>query len=300
MVNVQLSARSSTRQNRTGWLFVGPYLLLLIVFGATPAAFAIFESFDQSAHSGGLGVENYLNSFTDFRFLPALGNVSLFMIIWIPIMMIGTIALALLLHERINRSTAVLRFVYFMPGAVTGSASVLLWYFMLDPALSPFSAALHTLGFHTTNDVFESSNLPWIFALVAFVTGVGQWVIIMFGAFQGIPEELLEAARMDGASPIRIAISIKVPLIAKYILYMLILAFAAGIQIFVEPSLFYSITAAGSQWWSLNQLAFVFAFQQGDFGSAATISILLLVLSLIGALILVFKTNFFKTEASKE
>lgn len=294
--------RSSTRnrsQAVAGWAFVSPYVLFLVVFGAAPAAYAVYQSFDQSARSGGFGLGNYIASFADFRFLPALVNVLVFMVIWIPIMLVGTIALALLLHEKIGRTTSVLRLVYFLPGAVTGSAAVLLWYFMLDPALSPFAGALKALGFNSANEVFQSSHLPWIFALVAFVTGVGQWVVIMFGALQGIPDELLEAARVDGARPVRIALAIKVPLIAKYVFYMVILAFAAGLQIFVEPTLFYSITQAGSQWWSLNQLAFVFAFQQGDFGSAATVSIVLLVLSLIGALILIFKTDFFQTDASE-
>ena len=69
-----------------------------------------------------------------------------------------------------------------------------------------------------------------------------------------------------------------------------------ALQIFVEPSLFYSITKAGSSWWSLNQLGYSFAFAQGDFGMSATVSIVLLVISILAAMILVFRTNFFQTE----
>jgi multiple sugar transport system permease protein len=239
---------------------------------------------------------NYVTVFADFRFLPAVVNVLTFMISWIPVMVFGTLLLDLLLHERASRATGALRLVYFLPGAVTGSAAVMLWYFMLSPELSPFAPALEAFGWETNNDMFSEGNLPWIFALVAFITGVGQWILIMFGSLQSIPTEVLEAARIDGAGPLRTALSVKLPLVGKYVAYMVILSFAGALQIFVEPSLFYSITKAGSSWWSLNQLGYSFAFAQGDFGMSATVAVVLLVISILAAMILVFRTNFFQTE----
>ena len=291
-----LSKRGAMRRNVTGLSFSAPYLFFLIAFGMLPAVYAIYESFQQSLHPGVLTVANYGAVFSDFRFLPAALNVLTFMLIWIPVMVVGTLVLALLLHERISRASGPLRLVYFLPGAVTGSAAVMLWYFMLNPLMSPFGPALKALGFASTDDVFTPGHLAPIFALVAFITGVGQWVLIMFGAFQSISQEVLEAARIDGAGPIRTALSIKLPLIGKYVSYMVILSFAGALQVFVEPSLFYSITHAGSNWWSLNQLSYSFAFQQGDFGMSATVSVVLLVLSAVAALVLVFRTNFFQTE----
>ena len=91
-----------------------------------------------------------------------------------------------------------MRLIYFLPGAVSGSAAVLLWYFMLDPQLSPFGGVLKAMGWQNSNDVFTGSHLAPIFALVAFTTGVGSWVVIMFGALQAIPVDVLEAARMGG------------------------------------------------------------------------------------------------------
>ena len=284
------------RRNVTGWSFSTPYVAFLLVFGIVPAAYAIIVSLQPALNPGALSFANYGAVFTDFRFLPALVNVLTFMVIWIPVMVLGTLVLALLLHERISRAAGVLRLVYFLPGAVTGSAAVLLWYFMLNPTTSPFAGALNAIGLHKSDDVFTPSNLALIFALVAFITGVGQWILIMFGALQSISQDVLEAARIDGAGAIRTALSIKLPLIGKYVSYMVILSFAAALQVFIEPQLFYGITAAGSNYWSLNQLSYTFAFQQGDFGMSATVSVVLLVLSAAAAVVLVFKTNFFQTE----
>ncbi|MDQ0634176.1 multiple sugar transport system permease protein [Arthrobacter pascens] len=288
--------RTTTRSSAIAWAFTAPYALLLLAVGVVPALYAIYGSFNSLKNPTSLSFDNYAAVVHDFRFLPAIGNVALFTVIWIPVMVFGTILLALLLHEKVGRFSSAMRLVFFLPGAVTGSAAVLLWYFMLDPQVSPFAPSLHALGLHTSNDVFTSSNLAPIFALVAFITGVGQWIVIMFGALQGIPQELLESARIDGAGPFRTALLIKLPLIRKYVVYMLILAFAAALQIFAEPSLFYSITKSGSSWWSLNQLGYTFAFAQGDFGQAATVSVVLMVVSAAAALFLVFKTDFFKNE----
>lgn len=280
----------------SGWLFASPYVLLLLTFGLVPAGYAIYESFVTLASPGTLSLGNWRLVVNDFRFWPAVKNVATFLVIWIPIMVVGTLVLALLLHEKISRFSSAMRLIYFLPGAVTGSAAVLLWYFMLSPQLSPYQAPLEAMEITSNNEMFTTGHLPQIFALVAFMTGVGSWVVIMFGAIQAVPHDILEAARIDGAGPIRIAVKIKLPLITKYVVYMLILSFAFALQIFVEPQLFYSITNAGSTSWSLNQLGYVFAFQQGDFGQAATISVVLLVVSSVAALWLVFRTDFFQTE----
>lgn len=290
--------KARTRGNLTAYGFSAPYVVLLLAFGVLPAAYAVYASFaDLSGGRTGFDLSNYTTVLTDFRFWPAVGNVLVFMAVWIPVMVGGSLVFALLLHERVGRVSGAFRLIYFLPGAVTGSAAVLLWYFMLQPELSPFGSMLRALGWHSTNDVFTPGHLPFVFATIAFMTGVGQWIVIMYGALQAIDLDVVEAARVDGAGPMRIAVSIKLPLIGKYIVYMLILCFAAAVQIFVEPSLFYGITGAGSNWWSLNQLGYAFAFQQGEFGQAATVSVILLVFSAVIALLFVQRSRFFQTEA---
>lgn len=292
---------SRGRGTWTGLLFVLPYVVLLVAFGLGPAAYAVYTSFVVSAPTGdALGLDNYAATLGDFRFWPAAANVALFLAIWLPIMVVGVLALALLLHDRPSRFSGVMRLVYFLPGAVTGSAGILLWYCMLEPSISPFGPALRAMGFERGSDVFADSNLVLIFAGIAFITGAGQWIVIMYGAMQNIPEDVLEAAALDGAGPIRTAIFVKLPLVSKYVLYMVILSLAAGLQLFVEPQLIYGITkTAGSPWWSLNQFGYALAFQTGNFGGAATISLILLVLSCVAAMLFITRTDFFSTEVDR-
>jgi multiple sugar transport system permease protein len=274
-----------------GWLCVAPYLLLLVVFGIGPVLYALYESLSDP--------RAYINAVADLRFLPALGNVSLFMALYLPVMVIGVLLLALFVQDQRPLYGTTLRLVYMLPGAVTGSASVLLWYVMLQPALSPFARLLRGMGMQTGNDVLQPSHLVVIFALMAFVTGFGQWVVIMYGALQGVPRDVLEAARMDGCSWWQTAWLVKLPLISKYVVYMVILAFTAGLQIFIEPQLLYGVAFTGSKSWSLNQLGLLFAFDNGDFAAAAALCLMLLAVCTVAACFLVFKAKFFETEVDR-
>jgi multiple sugar transport system permease protein len=136
-----------------------------------------------------------------------------------------------------------------------------------------------------------------LFTVIAFWTGAGGWIVVMHGALNTIPAEVLEAARIDGSSVLQTALRIQIPMMRKWIAYMLILAFAAGTQLFVEPQLV-STASFGTipDSWSPNQLAYQFAFQAGDFHGAAAISVDLLVLGLASAAVVVFRAGLFERE----
>jgi multiple sugar transport system permease protein len=150
---------------------------------------------------------------------------------------------------------------------------------------------------HTFANVIAPQHLPILFAIIAFWTGAGGWIVVMYGALNNIPTELLEAARIDGANALQIALKVQVPMLRKWIGYMVILAFATGSQILVEPQLV-GIASFGqvSNSWSPNQLAYQYAFTNNDFNGAAAISVCLLLLSLLCAALVVFKTRLFEVE----
>ena len=282
-----------------GYAFVLPYVLLLFFFGIVPSVYALFISFtDPNSDTPSFnGLTNYITAFHDFRFVAAFVHALLYLLLWLPITTVGVLFLALLLHALVSRFSTVMRLIYFLPGAVTGSASVLLWMFMFDPSVSPFNFIFHALGARDISAVIYEPNLPILLTIIAFSTGAGGWIVVMYGAFQNISNEIIEAAKIDGCNAIQTALSIKLPLISKYVVYMLILSFAGGIQLFVEPQLLSrAVRNTISLTWSPNELAYEFAFNLGNFGVSAAISTILLVVGLIGAFLLIFRTRFFSTE----
>jgi len=119
----------------------------------------------------------------------------------------------------------------------------------------------------------------------------------MYGALNNIPHELLEAARIDGANAVQTARRIQIPLLRKWIVYMVILAFAGGTQLFVEPQLLAqaSVGVAGRDY-SLNQLSYDFAFQNNDVNTAAAVSVELLLVGLVVAALFVARSGFFDAD----
>jgi multiple sugar transport system permease protein len=290
--------RRGPRRSWRGLVFVLPYLPFLIVFGIAPTIYALDLALTH-ANGSWAGYHNFVGTFHDFRFASAFRHVLVYTTVWLVALMVFVVGLALLLHGRANRVSAAFRFLFYIPGALAGAAAVVIWLFMLDPSVSPGKFFLqHGLGAHSFAQSIAPGNLPYIFAMIAFWTGAGAWIVVMYGALNTIPHELEEAARIDGAGPIAIALRVKLPLIRKWIAYMLILSFALGTQLFVEPELVqHASFGLVSQTWSVNQLAYQYAFGiQADFNGAAAIAVDLLAIGLIGAVLIVTRTGLFRTE----
>jgi multiple sugar transport system permease protein len=275
-------------------MMVAGYVILLAAFGVVPVAYAFYFAF-TSAGNTFAGLSNFLNAARDFRYAPAIEHVALYLVIWLVILVVFVTALSLVLHQlparRISRAV---RFLYYVPGALAGAASVMVWLFMLDPTVSPAASFLRLLGYGTFGQVIEPGHLAILFAMIAFWTGAGGWIVVMCGALNTIPAEIIEAARIDGAGGWRIARQIQIPMLRKWIVYMVILAFAAGTQLFVEPQLISeaSLGVAGRDY-SPNQLSYDFAFQNNNVNYAAAISVELLVVCVVVAAVFVTRSRFF-------
>jgi multiple sugar transport system permease protein len=276
------------------YVFCSGYVLLLLVFGVLPMIFALYLSFTKSGQF--VGLDNYVKAVGDFRFWPAVQHVAAFLVIWVVTLTVLATLLALIVHAvRVRWLSSTARFLFFIPGAFAGAASVMLWLFLLNPSVSPVSFVLKWFGYTNFVQAIDLNNLPLIFTVVAFWTGAGGWIIIMYGALNNISDEIMEAARCDGASAIKTAWYIQLPLIRKWIAYMVVISVAVGTQLFAEPKIL--AQASRNQipkHYSLNQLAYVTAFgPQADFNSSAAISMLLLVVAAGLAAFFVFRGGLF-------
>jgi multiple sugar transport system permease protein len=277
-----------------GYFFVAVYVVLLVALGIAPTVYAIALALSAP---GGLGFAHFVNTFNFFEFAPALEHIFEFEGIWLASQTIFVVILALLVHTLARRVSSAFRFVFYLPGAMAGAASVVVWLFMLDPHTSPWAFVLHAFHFRLLANTVAPGNLPVIFAIMAFFTGAGGWIVIMYGALNNIPQELIEAAEIDGSNAFQTALRIKLPLIRKWIVYMLVLSFAAGSQLFVEPQILGVATVGEvSPQWSPNQLAYYLAFQLDRFNDAAAISVDLLVIGLLVAVLLVWRGKLFEVD----
>ena len=279
-----------------GYAFSSGYGILLLVFGVLPTLYAIYLAFTKQGAF--VGFANFSKVFGDYRFLPAVGHVAIYLVVYLLALTLFVVLLALIVHAVRSRwlSTSV-RFLYYIPGALAGASSVMLWLFVLDPTVSPVSAVLKAFGLSSFVQTISIDNLPVIFTVIAFWTGAGGWIVIMYGALNNISQDVMEAARIDGAGPVKTAWYIQIPMLRKWISYMGIMSLAAGTQLFVEPRVL-SQASKGvvPPDYSLNQLAYLFAFKQSDFNGSAAISLMLLVVAVGLAAFFVFRGGLFDRE----
>lgn len=284
-------------QSTFAYLMIGGYVLLLLAFGVFPTLYAAFLAFTRDGAF--VWFENFQRVVADYRFLPAVGHVAAFVAIWLTSLVIIVVVLAVIVHAiRVRWLSSAARFIFYIPGALAGASSVLLWLFMLDPTVSPVSGLLRALGFNTFVDVVgNEGNLPVVFTVIAFWAGAGGWIVIMYGALNNISVEVMEAARIDGAGPIATAWHIQIPLLRKWISYMAVMSLAAGTQLFVEPRVLSQASkgVVGLDY-SLNQVAYLYAFRQNDFNGSAAISLLLLVVAAGLAAFFVFRGGLFERD----
>jgi multiple sugar transport system permease protein len=276
-------------------VMLSPYLILLALFGVLPLIMAVINVPSKSPANPNGGWHVFKIVLHDFRLVPAMWHVLGFMAIFVPLMIIFVVAMSLMLDANSAPWKKYVRLAYIVPACVSGSVAVLLWYVLLEPTLSPFKGFMHWMGVTQAIQIWRTSNLTFILAFMAFFALAGQWILIQFGSLQSISTEVLEAARVDGCSQYQLAMKIKLPLIRKYVIYMGVLVFAGGLQIFVEPQLLNSSVYHGiANQWSFDQLSYSLAFDNGNFGEASALSLMLLIPSLIGALLVIFKTDMFE------
>ncbi len=244
------------------------------------------------------GAKSFVTVVTDFRFLRTFGNIFSVLIIWLPVMMIGIVGLALLIHASPGRFGSAMRFVYYLPGALAGVANFVLWVYLLNPAQSPIGALLNAMDLDTIKAVVASdSNLPVILAGMLFFQGIGTWIVIVNGGLNGIPDEVIEAAEIDGANAWHVAWHVKLPIIRPWIGYAALMNLAYGFQLFLEPQLLDQVASnALPDQYSPSQLGYAFAFSNYNFPAAAAMSLILLAITLGIGLLIVFRSGLFGEE----
>ena len=289
--------RGRRRTNWTALAFVTPYVVMVLAFGVGPVLYALKLAFTTSG-GGFAGTGNFSRVVNDFRFLPAVEHVGYFLLIWLVAMVLLVVTLALVVHAvSVRWLSGVIRLAFYLPGALAGASSVLLWLFMLDPGASPVGSLLRGAGWSSFAETIAPGHLPVIFAVIAFWTGAGGWIVVMYGALNNIPTDIMEAARIDGANVVQTALHVQLPLLRKWIAYMAVLSLATGTQLFVEPTLLSQASnAVVPNDYSINQLAFQYAFDLNDVNGSAAIAVLLLVVALALSALFVARGGLFESE----
>ncbi|WP_223694964.1 carbohydrate ABC transporter permease [Leifsonia poae] len=245
--------RQKKRHTTLGWraplLFLGPFVVLFAAMYIAPIVYAAISSLFVVKRSG-LGLTaptqvfepfaNYAQAFTDKDFVASLGRVALFGVVQVPVMLGLALVLALLIDSKSARGKGFFRLSSFLPYAIPGVSAALVWSFMYSTQSSPINHLLEPLGIQLP--FFDQGTVLWSVANIVTWSWTGYNMIIIYAALQSIPAEVLEAAKIDGASPLRIAWSVKIPMVRSAIVLTAVFSIIGSAQLYNEPTVLQPIS----------------------------------------------------------
>ena len=219
----RLSA-SKRRQYGAAYVLVLPFFVIFVAMIIVPLVYSGYLSLFKKRLIGGTsfaGFENYIRALQDPLFLTGVGRMAIFLVIQVPIMIALSLFFALALDSGMMRLAKFSRLAIFIPYAVPGVVATLMWGYLYGPDFGPFAQVAAWFG--APPPAFLSER-GMFFSIVNIVNWefIGYNMIIMYAGLRSIAPELYEAARVNGASEARIALSIKIPSIRPAIMLTII------------------------------------------------------------------------------
>lgn len=224
------------RENVYGYLFLAPWLIGFLGLFLGPALASLrfsFTQYDVLSPAKWIGAGNYVKMFTDDNlFYTSLARTGYFTLLSVPLGVIGSMILAILLNMKV-RGTVVFRTLFFMPSLVPLISAVVLWLWLLNPDWGIVNAALVRIGIKAPAWFADRKWAIPSLVMVGLWGGIGGTRMIIFLAgLQGIPEEMYDAASIDGANAWDRIRHVTIPLLSPTIFFNVVLAVIGALQSF--------------------------------------------------------------------
>ncbi|MFC1401030.1 MULTISPECIES: carbohydrate ABC transporter permease [Streptacidiphilus] len=283
--------------------FLAPAIVLFSLMFALPIGYAGYLSFRKihiqglglgpgSRSEGWAGLSNYASALSDPELLNGTARVLVYGAMLVPVMLGLALLFALLLDADKVRLRAFSRIAIFLPYAIPGVVASLLWGFLYLPTTSPGYFLLGKLGM-SGPQLLSGHGMYVALANIAVWGGTGFNMVVIYTSLRSIPAEVYEAARLDGASELQIALRIKIPMVLPSLVLTFFFSLIATLQVFSEPTTLAPLTNGISSTWSPLMKVYRDAFVRGDIYSASATSVV------IAAVTLVISFGFLKLVGSR-
>ena len=222
------------REEAWAWFFLFPTVLGLVVFSIGPAVVTFYYSFTSWGAFGGatfIGLENYGDLLGDQKFRVAMANTlryALIGLVGIPI----AIVVATLINLPGLRGKQVYRTLYFLPVVTLPAAIAMVWRYLYNGDYGLINAVLRPLGISGIYWLSDPTTSLLAIAMVSIWMGLGYDIVMLSAGLTAIPVDYYEAAELDGAGPVRMFLSITLPLLSPTIFLVTVLNVISTVQIF--------------------------------------------------------------------
>jgi multiple sugar transport system permease protein len=278
--------------NTAAWFFLAPALLLIFVFFFLPVAASLVLSvtdFDiygiaNTSNTRFIGFQNYVKLLHTPDFWNALKNTFYFAFVGGPLTIAVSLGAALLLNSKLVRFKGFFRTLYFTPFVTTLVAVAIVWRYLYHTRYGLFNYGLGKIGLGPIDWLGDPHWAMPAIILMAVWKSFGYNMLIFIAGLQAIPDELYDAAQIDGATPWRQFWAITLPMLAPTLVFISVITMIGYFQLFAEP---YVMTQGGPlrSTTSVVLLMYEEGFRWWRMGYAAAIAFVLFIVILIATLL---------------
>ncbi len=279
----RLRRRRRAWRELNGWAFLMPQFVFFVLFLLLP----VLAVFWWSTQKGGVtteaefvGLDNYLKLPRQVSAMTAISNTFWFAILSIPATLVIAFGVAMLL-ARVRRGASTYRFLVYFPVLVPGVVAGLIWVFLTNVDFGLFDTLLRLAGLEPVTWLGSGTALPVLAALDVW-RSVGYWAIFFLAAIIGLPQELYQAAELDGASTWQRFRRLTLPLLRRVILFAVVVATIFGLQIF-DTALILTNGGPGTSTVTIVFRIWKYVFGEADrvgLGAAISVALLAAILAL--------------------
>ena len=267
-----------SRIDDRGWLFVAPFAVVFALVFLAPLVYSIYLSLFREQLIGGnafVGLDNYIAALGDDKFWDGLGRVAIFLVVQVPIMLLLALGAALAIDSARLHAAGFYRIIIFLPYAVPAVVAVLMWGYIYGDQFGLTRNINDLLG-----GSFLQPFLPeWMLLSIGNIVTwqfVGYNMLIFYSSLKTIPNELYEAASIDGAGAWRTIFSIKIPAVRGAVVIATIFSIIGSFQLFNEPNILKPLAPNTiSTYYTPNMYAYNLSFAGQQYNYAATIAIIM-------------------------
>jgi|SRR5579875_372437 multiple sugar transport system permease protein len=269
------------KEGRAGFFMTTPFLVLFALFFAAPLVYSVILSFKSPLTGAYSGLLNYRSVFSNGAYWAAVVRMAYFGAIQVTVMILLAIGLALLLDSPYCRGRKIFALLYFLPFAIPGVIAALMWSFLLEPDLDSALKVPHLLGL-APGPLQPLSYRAALYAIMLIVTWewTGYNMTILLTSLTNVPHQVLEAAKVDGASELSIAARVKLPMVRRTVVFLVVLSIIGTLQLFNEPLILQNIASTGNSL-APNQIIYNTAFSFGNQELAAAQSVILALITIV-------------------
>ena len=232
-----MSKKTLINRKTAPYVFLAPTILIFLAFMIYPILRSFYLSLFEliSGSYQFVGFDNYLSLFRDETFFKSLFNTFIYLIIQVPIMIIGALIIAFLIEEKFIQGRGFFRTAIFLPTVTALVAYSLVFKVLLNGDHGLINYVLESMGFQGINWFYE--EWPARYAIIISITWrwLGYNMIILLAGIQAIPKDVMEAAEIDGANFWQKFLYITVPMVKQLILFCTITSTIGTLQLFDEP-----------------------------------------------------------------